>query len=155
MHDFESEQLLHPSKLRMILFAMLSVVFVAGGICGINSGDTATGWCVTLFFGLCGIVCILNILPNASHLRLTKEGFEVKSLYRARTYSWSDVHDFRVYEVENKKMVGFDLSDSHPTGATTRKVSSALTGVEDGLPDTYGMKAEALARLMDEWKSRA
>ena len=152
MHDYEDELKLFPSKRRMIMLIAGSAVFTVGGIGMITSGDTM-GWFVAIFFGLCVVVGIVNILPNASHLHLTQDGFEIKSLFKARSYSWDNVHDFRAYEAsDTAKLVGFDLSESYPVGKTMRKVNSAIAGVHDSLPDNYGMKAEALAHLMNEWK---
>lgn len=155
MYDSDDELRLFPSKKKMLLLIAGSSLFTIGGISGLGSGDV-TPWLCTIFFGLCALVGIVNILPNASYLHLTPDGFEVKSLYKLRSYAWSDVHDFRVYDVSDiSKLVGFDLSDSHPANKTARKISSTVAGVEDSLPDNYGMKAEALARMMNEWKAHA
>lgn len=155
MRNSTDELKLFPSKRRMIMLIVGSAVFTVGGISMITSGDPM-GWCVALFFGLCMVVGIVNVLPNASHLHLTRDGFEVKSLFKARTFSWDEVYDFRVYDAsDTSKLVGFDLADSHPMGQTMRKVNSAVAGVHDCLPENYGMKAEALAHLMNEWKEKS
>jgi hypothetical protein len=40
-------------------------------------------------------------------------------------------------------------------GRRIAKINRALVGAGSALPDTYGMKAEELAELMNEWRSRA
>lgn len=35
-----------------------------------------------------------------------------------------------------------------------RKLNKAVSGVDESLPDTYGMSAESLADLMAQWRNR-
>jgi hypothetical protein len=52
-------------------------------------------------------------------------------------------------------MVVFNFSNLHPRQRVLRKLSSAMSGYEAGLPETYGLSAEELAATMNDWRERA
>lgn len=56
---------------------------------------------------------------------------------------------FSVVQITAHKMVAWDFVPGYDGWFTGRTLSRDLTGVEAALPDTYGMKAEDLARLMN------
>lgn len=101
----------------------------------------------------------LQLPPKAAYLRLEAEGFTHCVLFRARTVRWENIQEIAV--------IGFG-----PLGATQRVVltftpeylatrrptamskallvaARAKTGYEGALPDTYGMKAQELADIMN------
>jgi hypothetical protein len=47
------------------------------------------------------------------------------------------------------------FDDIKMTGMTMAKLSVAIAGHNAGLPDTYGLSADDLARLMTAWRKRA
>jgi len=46
----------------------------------------------------------------------------------------------------------FNFSEEYKKAKKARKISSAISGAEGGLHDTFGLKAEELAKLMNEYK---
>jgi hypothetical protein len=112
------------------------------------------GWFVAVFFGLCTLVLMASLLPNASYLRVSPDGFTMCSLFRAHSFRWSDVCGFSVGRVGVNRMVVFDFSDEFRGTPRLRKVAIALAGHEGALPDSYGMPLEALARLMNEYRDQ-
>jgi len=46
----------------------------------------------------------------------------------------------------------FNFSEEYKKAKKARKISSALSGAEGALHDTFGLKAEELADLMNEYK---
>ena len=97
---------------------------------------------------------VAGMLPGALYLELRPTGFVVCSLFRSSPQTaWSAVTPFTVTRVTAKKMVVYNHRD--PNGATlTGEIARQLVGVEGGLPDTYGMKAEELASLLNDWRQR-
>jgi hypothetical protein len=151
-NQVNSQQLiLRPSKLKIVFMLLLSLLFVAGGIVSLDK-DSMMGWVIIIFFGLCALVFILQLLPNTSYLKLTEEGFEVRSLFRSNMTKWSEVKGFRTGYISVNKTVTFDYTKNHTKQQNGKKLAKALAGTEGALPDTYGMKASELARLMNEWK---
>lgn len=152
-------KVLYPSRLKNILLFLGSTSFVIIGLF-ILKKEPVIGWIGIVFFGLCLIVSIIELIPGSSHLKLTRDGFEMRHLFRSYHTPWVDVKGFRVGYITTrymrKKMVMFDLSENCTKYKTGRKLVRLLRGrVEACLADTYGMSAEKLAALMNEWKSRS
>lgn len=142
---------LYPGKIKSLLLFVVNLLFVAMGIFLINKGERF-GWAICIFFGLGTIVSIINLLPQASYLKLDEEGFETCSMFRKNKYNWKDVVGFGVGRISTNKMVVFNFSKEFKGSRKIRKVSSSMTGFEGALHDTFGWKAEELAELMNTYK---
>ena len=144
-------KILKPSPFKTIILLLVSLGFVSLTPIVMNKNPTMA-WVNAIFFGLCAIVLIIQLFPKTSHLKLTEEGFEVKSLFKSHFTKWSDVEFFGVGYLGNTKAVMFNYSENHTKQKLGKQIASAMTGAEGGLPNTYGMKAKELAELMNEWK---
>jgi hypothetical protein len=147
-------QVLRPSKHRMLTWVGVCLAFVAAGAFLMTTGEFAWGVAAVGFFGLGAIVLAMTLLPGASFLKLEREGFEIRSLFRSGSYRWSDVQEFRPVAIppSGLTLVGFNFSrDARPAAAW---LSGSVAGVEGCLPDTYGLSAEELASVMEAWRTR-
>jgi len=109
----------------------------------IREGDLG-GWLVAAVFGAFALTGLVLILPGATYLRLTPEGFTICSLYRKSFIRWTDVQDFRVVLIGRSKMVGFDYAPHYTRTARLRRRGRApphlqagrrqAGGADDGLP---------------------
>ena len=147
---------LHPSRLKLAGLLVGCAVFFAIGIGALRNHSPVVGWMCTLLFGVAFVVFVVQLLPGASYLRITPEGFEFCAIFRrSPLIRWGDVSEFRVAKLPpgGNRMVVFDWK-TRPQGGV-RKINRALAGATDGLPDNYGMKHQALADLMNERRSRA
>lgn len=108
------------------------------------------GWLVAGFFGVCLCVLFVNALPSASHLRLDASGFEVRSLFRAKAYRWSDIESFGVARIGGTVSVVFTR---RPTGSSPPAMGFRLSRADGALPDRYGMSAEELSLLLEAWRT--
>lgn len=144
---------LRPKRLSQLGYFAICLAFTIGGALMIADGQWA-GWFVAGFFGLGVVALPLTILPGASYLRLTPQGFTVCSMYRHHHFKWAEIEPCFPGVVSKRKMVLFDLAEPgrFPRG---RAVARLLTGAEAGLSDTYGMTAEDLAALMNRWRDHA
>jgi len=164
MHD---EITLRPSRAKQAIMLIVSGLFVLGGIFTLDheakTSDAWTAYGSIIFFGLCSLVSAIQLLPGSSFLKIRKEGFEFRALWRETSCSWSDVEKFGVAEFttyhagipQKHRMVGFRLSHSSHRPSKhlrLRRLSEALVGYEAALPDNYGMKHEELASLMNQKK---
>jgi len=145
------EKTLYPKRWKSILFLLLTLGFTIGGVWMALDGEKM-GWFISIFFGLGMLVFLINLSPQASYLKLNKEGFEVCSLFRKHKYHWNEVRDFGVGSISGNKMVMFNFSEEYKKAKKVRKISSTIAGAEGGLHDTFGLKAEELADLMNEYK---
>jgi hypothetical protein len=160
---------LTPSRSKHLLFLMVSAVFTAIGVMVLSRGrsdsfDVWMAWLCIVFFGLCGLVFLVQFFPGSSFLRIRREGFEFRALWRGATFRWSDVEEFGVAEFtvyhsgipQKHRMVGFRLSPSYPRRdklPRLRRLNEKLMGYEAALPDNYGMKHEELAALLNRKKA--
>jgi hypothetical protein len=151
--DAPETMTLRPSRGKALLMLLIGVVFTASGILMVRDGRTM-GWFVLIFFALCTVIFVTLLLPNAAYLRLSPEGFEIRSIFRSFRNKWSDVTSFHAGRVGLNPMVLITFAPSYAVGRKARAVSSALTGGEGGLPDTYGRSAKELAALLNEWRAR-
>jgi hypothetical protein len=145
---------LYPSKTKFAVMLLGALAFVAVGVLALRSGVRAM-WLPILFFGLCSLVFATTLLPQASFLRLEKEGFTFVSLFRRSTVKWRDVQAFHPGKLISNSMVFFDYVIPGAPHPTARKMSVDLCGHEAALPDTYGLSAEELAALMNAAKAYA
>jgi hypothetical protein len=145
--------LLRPSRGKALLMLTIGVAFTAGGALLVREGKTL-GWFVLIFFALCTVIFVTLLLPNAAYLKLSPEGFEVRSMFRSFRNRWSDVASFHAGRVGLNPMVMITFAPSYAAGRKVRAVAEALTGGEGGLPDTYGRSAKDLAELLNTWRAR-
>lgn len=137
----------------MYLFGCL--VFVIIGALQISRHDhSAIGWLCVLFFGLGAGVFAIQFIPSASYLRIQSEGFMFCSLFRkSPMIPWQEVSSFRVASVppSGHRMVVFDRHTASNRGL--RQINRHLVDATDGLPDSYGLRPEELANLLNIWRS--
>jgi hypothetical protein len=135
-----------------LLLALCLAFTVVGG--WMIYGRRPAGWFVAVLFGLGSLVFALQLLPGSSYLLLEPDGFTVRTLYRSQKYGWAEVERFGVTRIGGNKTVAFDFSSQYGKYRVARQVAAGLSGYEGTLPDTYGMKPERLAELLNEWKAR-
>jgi hypothetical protein len=88
---------------------------------------------------------------------LTPTEFVTSTLFVSKVFRWEEVEEFNVMNVKGASMVVFALS---PQGKINRpeswwrRLNKAFSGGDENLPDTYGMKAQALADLMNQRRRR-
>jgi hypothetical protein len=145
---------LYPSRRKWLLVLLGCALFTAVGIVMVSQA-AGGGWFVAIFFAVGAIVAAFMLLPGAGALALDADGFQATSLFRRRRTRWQDVTGFEAVQIppSMQKMIVFD--DSKMTGRTIAKLNAAIAGHNAGLPDTYGLLGDDLARLMTQWRQRA
>lgn len=150
MHDLR-EQTLHSSPFKYGFYALLCLGGATTGVWMCILGEWL-GYVCASFFGLGLIVLVIQMMPGASYLRLTAEGFELASLFRRHFVRWDRIEEMGVWTMRRglakSKMVCFNYLATAVSTSRARELSRRLTGFEGGLPDTYGLSAEELLSLM-------
>lgn len=149
----EKTRILRPAIFKTVLHLLGSLAFVAIGFYTLEE-DPLISWMGILFFGLGVVVFSIQLFTNASYLKLTEEGFEVRNLYRREFTKWNEIASINVGYVGQAKMVVFDYTDAHQKQERGKKIARFLAGHEGALPNNYGIKTEELAALMRKWKMR-
>jgi hypothetical protein len=151
---FPGPTTLYPSRTKWLLVVLGGGVLGSGGYLMVADGDRL-GWLVLAFFALVSIVGAMMLLPGAGGLTLDRDGFRATSLFRSFFSRWQDVSGFESVSIppSSQKLVVYD--DINVTGRKIAQLNVAIAGHNAGLPDTYGLSAHDLARLMMLWQARA
>lgn len=140
------------SKWKVSLGLAVALLFVLGlGWIGLKQHDTGL-ILFAAFVAVCMAVFCVQLHPRASFLTLKENGFVFCSLFRSHEVLWADVQGFGVYKVSHHKMVTWNYQPAFSKHARGRNIAVAIAGCEAALPDTYGFKAEELARVMNRLK---
>jgi hypothetical protein len=108
-----------------------------------------------VFFGLGVVVAIISLMPGGGLLRLDADGFEVSRPFLPRKrFGWRDVSDFDLIYGKATSYVVFKAAKPQ-LGMLDRTNAWLARGRNEGLPDTYGLASEDLARLMTAWQNLA
>ena len=111
-----------------------------------------------VFFLAGAVLSLLMLSPDRNYLLLTPTGFTVRTLLKRANFRWEEVEEFRTMSVKGMTMVVFSLSSQGKlrlTESVWRTLQKAMGGGDESLPDTYGMSAETLIELMNQWKKRS
>jgi hypothetical protein len=135
-----------------VLF-FVCLLFVLGGIWMVRHGQPMAYFCGG-FFALGLPVFALQFHPKAAYLRLADDGFTFCSLFRARSVRWADVREFAVIHVGRNQMVAWNFTPDCPATGRAHAISKSLSGYDAALPDTYGMKPQALVEMMESLRQR-
>jgi len=142
--------------------AMICAVGFAAGIAGIVWMGKWNAWEV-LFLIFCVfafLASVVEMIPGSSYLRLDESGFTITSGFRPSTTPWSAVDAFYVVQIRASgikahSMVGFNFDPASDQAKIGRRIAKFISQCEGALPDTYGMKAEALCELMNRYRIQA
>jgi len=147
---------LKPSPLKWIVMVALALGLVAGGIFLIRVGQSTHqlfwGWVSIVFFGACGLVAACQLIPGSSDMTLDAGGFKVSGL-RRRQSNWPDVANFTTWTAT--AITWSVIYDDQADRSVLGKLNRLFGGHNAFLPDTYGLRARDLARLMTLWRDRA
>jgi hypothetical protein len=147
-------KIFRPNQLKNALLFLVCGAFVAIGIF-IRDSEPMAGWGAIVFFGLGMIISLIQFIPNVSYLKLTDEGFEVKSLFRSGFTKWTDVKGFRAGQIEGNTLIFFDYTEKHKKWKTGKKFAKFLSGYEGAIPSSYNIKTDKLLALMNEYKRKS
>lgn len=144
------EKILYPNR-------MQSPLRIAGGLMCVILGLTIP---IEAFFRLIAVAGgIALMLPGYGSLKLDESGFTFRSLFGEKTTPWVDIESFLVvtqrvmYFIPVNRMVGWRFTSAKRP--IVLKATSLLVPYDALLPNTYGMKAQELASLLEAWRVRA
>ena len=108
----------------MRFFLICTGFFLAGAML-IETGKFIP-WALVIFFGFGAVVIGISMIPGASYLELTQEGFCVRSSFRRHFTAWRSVAGFRVGRLGNRgDAILFDIADGQTR--TKLQIANQLT----------------------------
>ena len=93
--DQRQEITFYPSKAKYLLMLSGSLLFTAGGVWMAYDGE-GMGHFAYLFFGLCSVLSVIMLLPDANYLKLRDDEFEVGRVFRKHCVKGEDVKNFAI-----------------------------------------------------------
>lgn len=112
-------------------------------------GHPALGILTCGFFGLGIPMALIQLHPKASFLHLTTDGFTMRTLFRNHTVRWVTVNEFAVIWVGSNRVVAWNYIHALRGSGRLAGMSRKMSGYEAALPDTYGMRPQDLADLLN------
>ncbi|MBC8451792.1 MAG: hypothetical protein H8D70_01050 [Rhodospirillaceae bacterium] len=144
--DSQSQEfIVRPSLPRNILFSVTCIGFGVLLILMAHEGRTEIfpAYLVALLMTAGSAVLLGSHLPNASFLRLTREGFEIRELFKSRHYNWNDVGQFAT----RRKLLGSSIVFIHLDPDTEIPQDQTV-------PTGYTLSSHTLLETMNEWRDR-
>lgn len=138
--------ILRPGKLKNTILILISIAFICMGI-ALMEKNLWAAILIIFLFGISLIVFSINLIPNTSYLKVDKQGFEMKTLFRTTFIPWQAVSNFTTKQIFLNKLVMFDIDEKF---LETSKMKSK----QGAFPDTYGMSAKKLATLLNDYKNQ-
>ena len=151
--EASAELVLRPSRSKawFRFFVLLSVTGVYIWLT-VRYSDCFLLWLAALVGVGWTLKTLARALDRSACLRLTPRGFAVHERWSVLAFSWDEI---KVFEVGNRgRNVLFNYAGSGETASGARRMAHLLAGGDGALPDTYGMRAEELASLMESWRQR-
>ncbi len=143
-----------PERRKWQIILAFNMLFVLAGLMMALQGNRH-GVYIALGFGLIAIVPAMVALPGAAKLVLEHDGFTATSLYRGGKTLWTDVSEFKVATLSpgNHRILVYD--DARAAAQSHLMAKTQVAGHTSALPDSYGLGADDLAAVMNEWRERA
>ena len=136
-----------------VLYGLLSLYFLTRSF---RVGSP--GWLPCLVFLFLALERSLGYIPGAAFLKLDQQGFTACYWFNQTSYRWCDIAEFKVITylymgiIPFRRVVGFRYTESSGKRNLALRIAGALARFDRALPDTYGMKANELALLLDRWR---
>jgi hypothetical protein len=134
---------LAPSKLRWISTLVVSTGILALDVSLLAQGGSPGIWMLLILFGLMAGIAITQLIPGLGGLWLDREGFHFRVAVYTRRRQWSEITEIASSSAGLFHIVGYHLVKDDPS--KPREV----------LPETYGVGAHELGRVMNWWRNRA
>jgi rhomboid protease GluP len=146
---------LGPSRKRWSAVLLISVVIGGGCVAGMIAQPNVIAALGVLLFVPGTVIAGLQMLPGRSYLRIVRDGLIVRTPFKTTRWAWNDIENFDAYEIQQQytssKHVGFDRRELTPERQGFWKtLNRGISGVDVGLPDSYGMRHTELAELLND-----
>ncbi|HEV7693812.1 MAG TPA: hypothetical protein VGO52_23460 [Hyphomonadaceae bacterium] len=150
--DLPEALTLRPSPLKWFALFLGSLAFTSFIL---QTGKTGLmAWGGLLLFGGGIPLSLVAMFGIGTDLRLDREGFTVRTIFRAFHYEWANCSAFEIERTGRIDSVIFSVRTDEQKRASP-PAKFFLHGPFHTLPDTYGRSPEKLAALMNAFRDRA
>jgi hypothetical protein len=137
-------------------FLHAALTLVAAAVVGIVAG-LVLSWIALVSGVVLAVICWLR-LRSATTLELSRSGLAIRRSARTLTVPWDEASEFRTFpNPMGGRMVVFDWEGVWPghTHGRTWRAGTYWQGADMSLPEDYGMSADELAALLNDYRRRA
>lgn len=145
---------LYPARMKWLVVLLVTSLFTAAASWMVSRG-VPNGWLALALAGPGWIASAIQLVPGTAALTLDGDGFEVKAWALRRRSRWADVTRFIAKAPPGTRTKVVFYSNRERKNAVLGKINALACGDTAALPDTYGVPADDLARLMSLWRDRA
>ncbi|MBK7929423.1 MAG: hypothetical protein IPJ98_18660 [Bryobacterales bacterium] len=143
----------HPKPGKTLLWLGISLLFATLGGWMSLRGDSR-GPFLGLLFTFLFVVFLVRLVPNASFLKLDRDGFTLRTFFRDHFVPWSDIDRFFVvnqksYGITTNRYIGYNYSEHTRKLKAVRAFNRLFTDAE-ALIEPVGMKAAEQAAILNE-----
>ena len=152
------------SRLKWLAYVALAAGFTASAVDLIiepGGRHVIVGWFGAIFFSVGMVAAAVMIVPGASEMALDGGGLTLRTNYRDRRWTWTDVSDFAVVNddlIPLCRRVGFNEKRA-PRGRFVTAVKRSTDWPRWRnvvLTDSYGgLSVDDCVRLLSLWQQRA
>ena len=152
------EKTLYPTR----RFGRLAFLVLLWIVLTFRSSHTwRTGGAMLSFICLMAILLTAaSLITGAMSLKLSSQGFTVRSWFRDESLRSTDVKEFRLITyrylgfIPIRRSVGFRFSETYKRNVL-RRIAGAIVAFDRILPDNFGMKAQQLVGLLEATRLQA
>lgn len=141
-----------PIEIRGSKIFILTIIIGLGFlIIGIMMGldGQKEGYLIGGFFSLAAFFGIWVLSPNGPVLKIDKDGFEYKSIFKSEKIKWSDVKSFGLWQSRGNKMLTWVWIDRIiESGERKKGFGSSLMGFQASFQNYYAIGQKDLLALM-------
>ncbi len=142
------EATLYPSRMKWILIILFfSLGVVIGPIMAIKDHDPM-GWVVFFVCDAFVAFALFHLASGRNYLRLTRAGLSVRTTFNQYDVPWNNIGDVGVILFRRNVMVAFNYRQVPPEKEKRASQNRRFTNYEELVPETYGLDAEELAKLI-------
>jgi hypothetical protein len=143
---------LGPPRRKLLGFLCLSLAGVGAGALALMAGQS-WGWLPIILFALCALVFAMMLLDGVG-LRLDREGFAIRTLWRDKRRAWTQVSEFAILDVQGARMIMFD--DFTQQGRILANANRIILGRGEAIPAVIARgRLEDVCDALNEFRNRA
>ena len=141
------------NKKKAYILFLVSLAFVIAGVLA-TPDHLLLGLICAGFFSLGIFASLFMMFTDIIFLRLTQEGLDIRYLFGYQQISWNEVDGFRISSFYGTKMIEILFNKNYAHEKVGRRISSAISGMEGAIADSYVASLDEIHASLNEWRSR-
>lgn len=149
--------IIRKSRAKAFLMVVVSAIFSVGlFMAWRGSPNNSTLWLILpgFFMFSLGVPLFAWQVFRPERLLLSPSGLEWHNVRKTLTYRWDQLSEFSVYSIRGTKLIGFSVIGSVTPPKVLARINTALTGMSGALPGLWEIKAEKVAEILNEARSK-